>query len=333
MPDPGTESPVVSNGPGPIITQPPFFLARFLFDGDSYALHEFAKERIHVLGPAWGSEVLGLLSGNPRECDDIYKNQRTEARALADGELADQWADLVRDHGCEKNLILAQTAKVIELLGVPKTDLPCIALETRISSRQFATLRISPPWLDNDGFRRTLSAALKSGLAPKTVRDLVGIEPITTEEMTVRMQRHLDDMYTSLARGMRGIADPSAGKLGEEELQKEISNHPLVIDTSGQRVFAHGRQVTPTKLTYELLAALAAVAASQNAILSRDEANTALWGEADRGDSALDSVVRRLREQLRGRGKSPRRTPSIEIETVRGRGWRLKLAPDEVLVV
>jgi len=44
-------------------------------------------------------------------------------------------------------------------------------------------------------------------------------------------------------------------------------------------------------------------------------------------------VVRRLREQLRGRGKGPRRTLSIEIETVRGRGWRPNLAPHEILVV
>jgi len=316
-----------------IVSTLPMFIAYCLFDGNSFPFHEFILNRIGLFGEAWGQEVLGRRIGHANESDAVYRGMRSAGRARKDKELAKKHNSFVRQHGSERHHVISEATATAKLLGLGRGDLPCIACEAGAGTRNISILRIRREWYRTDARQDILSDALRTGLRSIEIRRVISKLPMEADEMTRRMQQHLDGLGDRIDRRMHGIADPSTGTMSEDQFSKEIQERALAIDTNGQRVFAHGQPVAPTKLPFKLLLALAATAASPNAILSRDQANTALWEEEERAASALDSVVRRLRQELRGRSRGPRRTLSIEIETVRGRGWRLKLAPDDVLVV
>lgn len=311
----------------------PMFLAHCLFDGDSYAFYGFIAQRIHVLGAAWGYEIVGRRIERAQEHDACYASMRSAQREEKDRQLADQWPELIRQYGSERNWILAETANYVKILGIQQHDLPCIACEAGVDSRRFAILRIRPEWYATDEKQRILSECLQSGLGSRTVRTLIPTLPMSPSELAERMQLHLDRLALSIARRMRGLDELTARQLSEAEVHAAAQRHPLVLDLRGHRAFQHGQLVELTDMPFRLLTALAEVAISQGAILSRDDASARVWGGESRSDHTLDSLVRRLRETFGAARRSSRGTPPIEIEVVRGRGWRLKLDATEVLVV
>jgi DNA-binding winged helix-turn-helix (wHTH) protein len=316
------------------VDSPPFFVAHCLFDGDSYAFHEFIQLRIHVLGAAWGDEVLGRRIGHSNENDEVYRAMRTEARAAKDSALAAQHQALIEAHGTERNLHLAQADDYARRLGVGRKDVPCIACEAGVGTGSLSILRIDPDWYATDARQRILSECLQRGLGGATIRGLVPRLPVSVHELTQRMDQHLGALRSSIERQMRGQEDVLSTSVDDAWLADEIRRRALVIDRHHQRVYVRGESVSAPPKVYRLLTGLAETAQHKDAVLTREVAENLLWDGQDRSLSALDSVVLRTRSLLKGPvGSRGRGRRTIEIESRRGMGLRLKLNPDEVLLV
>jgi two-component system response regulator PhoP len=95
---------------------------------------------------------------------------------------------------------------------------------------------------------------------------------------------------------------------------------PLVVDTRAQEVWVDGRRVELTGYEYRLLEYLALHAGE---VISKSELTEHLYAQDfDRDSNVLEVFVRRLRRKL---DPDNRLRP---IETLRGRGYRLALAPE-----
>jgi DNA-binding winged helix-turn-helix (wHTH) protein len=315
-----------------IVSTLPMFIAHCLFDGDSYPFHEFILNRIHVLGSSWGQEVIGRRIGHANECDAIYQAMRSTDRVLKDRELAEQHAALVQRHGSERNLWIFQSREYTALLGLSGTELPCIACEAGTDTRSLAVLRIDRRWYADAQREHILSESLQEGLGSEAVRGVIPSLPMEADEMAWRMQRHLDGLRDRIDRRMRGVQEDSGRSIDETWLQTEVAAHALVVVRGGHCAYVHGKPFNTTPLPFRLLVALAECASSANAFLSRDEAGNWLWAGDRRTLTAFDSVVHRLRQDLATMARThPGR--ELTLETHRGRGYRLTLAPDDVLVV
>ena len=308
------------------------FLAHCLFDGDSYSFHEFILNRIHLLGASWGHEVIGRRIGHANECDAIYQGMRSTERALKDRELAKQHPALVQQHGSERNLWISQSREYTERLGLNGSKLPCIACEAGTDTRSFAVLRLDRGWYAGDEREHILSESLQEGLGSEAVRGVIPSLPMEADEMAWRMQRHLDGLRDRIDRRMRGVQEDSGRSIDETWLRTEVETHALVVVRGGHRAYVHGKPFNTTSLPFRLLVALAERASSPNALLSRAEAEDWLWAGERRTLTALDSVVHRLRQDLATAARN-RCSHELGLETHRGRGYRLALAPDNILVV
>lgn len=94
------------------------------------------------------------------------------------------------------------------------------------------------------------------------------------------------------------------------------------LDTVNQRVFVGGREISPP-LSREQYAFLEYLFQNTGKLCLRDDIINHVWPEvhaAGVSDEALDALVHRVRERLRGAGAS-----NVLIVTVRGRGFRLDL--------
>jgi DNA-binding winged helix-turn-helix (wHTH) protein len=309
------------------------FLAHCLFDGDSYPFHEFILNRIHVLGASWGQEVIGRRIGHANECDTIYQAMRSTERALKDGELAEQHAALVQQHGSERNLWIFQSREYTERLGLSGTKLPCIACEAGTDTRNLAVLRIDRRWYADDEREHILSESLQEGLGSQAVRGVIPNLPMEANEMALRMQRHLDGLRDRIDRRMRGISEGPIAPIDEAWFQTEVAARALVVDRIGHRAYVYGKPLKTTPLPFRLLVAVAERASSPNAFLSRAEAENRLWTGEVRTLTAFDSVIHRLREDLAIAARYRGSVREIALETRRNCGYRLTLTPDDVLVV
>ncbi|HLF29757.1 MAG TPA: response regulator transcription factor [Xanthomonadales bacterium] len=100
----------------------------------------------------------------------------------------------------------------------------------------------------------------------------------------------------------------------------EIHFGPLAIDLSGQRVYLDGAEVELTTYEFKILQYLAL---HPEAVVTKSELAEHIYDEdAERDSNVIEVFIGRLRRKLDPAGSlNP-------IETLRGRGYRLALAPD-----
>lgn len=98
-----------------------------------------------------------------------------------------------------------------------------------------------------------------------------------------------------------------------------LSLGALEIDTSAYKAYLAGQELSLTHKEFEVLAWMAA---HPGQLFTRQQLLEQLWSEdLEVNDRAVDALMRRLREKL----ADPVADPHF-IETVRGMGYRFKLA-------
>ncbi|NUT33601.1 MAG: winged helix-turn-helix transcriptional regulator [Hamadaea sp.] len=113
----------------------------------------------------------------------------------------------------------------------------------------------------------------------------------------------------ALPAGARPAAAPSAAAGDADPFAS------LVVDPAGHRATWHGRTLPLTRLELRMLGCLAT---PPGEVWSYQRLFSAVWGGVYLGDSAiLHSAMKRLRGRLRTAGTE------LEVETVRGVGYRL----------
>ena len=128
------------------------------------------------------------------------------------------------------------------------------------------------------------------------------VKPFETEELLARLR--------ALLRRAHGLARP------------RIEHGPLVLDTAAQAVSVAGRSVELTAYEYRILEYLAL---HPGQVVSKSELTEHLYEQDhDRDSNVIEVLVGRLRRKLDPEGRLR------PIETVRGRGYRLAPAGEEV---
>lgn len=126
------------------------------------------------------------------------------------------------------------------------------------------------------------------------------VKPFATEELLARLE--------ALLR--------RAGR------RKVLRRGPLLLDLERKEASLGGRPLSLTRREFELLAFLAQ---RPGRVYSREELLEAVWGQDYLGTPrTVDQHVLQLREKLGEDPKAPR-----FLETVRGMGYRFKVAPQE----
>jgi DNA-binding response OmpR family regulator len=126
------------------------------------------------------------------------------------------------------------------------------------------------------------------------------VKPFATEELLARLE--------ALLR--------RAGR------RKVLRRGPLLLDLERKEASLDGRPLPLTRREFELLAFLAQ---RPGRVYSREELLEAVWGQDYLGTPrTVDQHVLQLREKLGEDPKAPR-----FLETVRGMGYRFKVAPQE----
>ncbi|WP_027346157.1 winged helix-turn-helix domain-containing protein [Hamadaea tsunoensis] len=155
-------------------------------------------------------------------------------------------------------------------------------------------------------------------LAEKTLIVCVSADATVRE----RLMRQLDPGGVVLLCAdldeLRALLFPSAPAEVAPAISAPIVVGDLLVDSVGYRVTWHGQPLPLTRLEMRMLACLAY---PPREVWTYQRLFTAVWGGVYLGDSAiLHSAVKRLRGKLRAAG------PELEVETVRGVGYRLTLA-------
>ncbi|HED14003.1 MAG TPA: response regulator transcription factor [Gammaproteobacteria bacterium] len=170
-------------------------------------------------------------------------------------------------------------------LGLPKRDGISVITELRSAGKTYPVLILTA----RNRWQEKV-AGLEAGA------DDYLVKPFHGEELLARMRALL----------RRSAGSPTS----------QLHNGPMVIDTATETVYIHNQLVDLTAFEYRMLSYLAMKLGQP---VSKQELTEHLYAEdADRDSNVLEVFVRRLRLKL-----DPEKT-LLPIETVRGRGYRLR---------
>ncbi|MBE0465872.1 MAG: response regulator transcription factor [Candidatus Desulforudis sp.] len=109
-----------------------------------------------------------------------------------------------------------------------------------------------------------------------------------------------------LVARVKAVLRRSSAAAGEAEAGEVFRYPGLTVDTAAHLVKVHGETVPLTPKEFELLAFLAA---RPRRVLNREQLLAGVWGYEYPGDTrTVDTHIKRLREKLRGTGRSYLRT-------------------------
>ena len=115
--------------------------------------------------------------------------------------------------------------------------------------------------------------------------------------------------------GLFTIGEPTAPEVPEAPEVLKLYNGRLVLDRAGHQVWVDGNAVGLTLHQRKLLETLMA---NPGQALTRERIQTKAWGDAYRGENAVDVQICRVRKALQQHG-----LPEV-IMTVRGAGFKIR---------
>ena len=260
-----------------------------------------------------------MLYNDTREAQEM---QETEGAATArvmivddDRELAETIADLLQVEGYE-TFVCTDARQVVDEFRERKADLLILdILMPRVDGLTLTSLirqESSVPII-------LLSAKGESGdrvIGLRFGADDYISKPFDADELVERVR-------TVLRRTGRGGAVPGGGATQEGASEEVIHFGDLVIDARSQEVWLKGERLTITPTEFRLLACLARNA---DHTVPRQQLLQEVWGLTNKSETrTVDMHVWRLREKLPETGPN-----SPIIETVRGFGYRLRLASGQL---
>ncbi len=170
-------------------------------------------------------------------------------------------------------------------LGLPKRDGISVIAELRAAGKTYPVLILTA----RNRWQEKV-AGLEAGA------DDYLVKPFHGEELLARMRALL----------RRSAGSPTS----------QLHNGPMVVDTTAETVRIHEQLIGLTAFEYRLLSYLMMKLGQP---VSKQELTEHLYAEdADRDSNVLEVFIRRLRQKL-----DPEKT-LLPIETVRGRGYRLR---------
>ena len=232
-----------------------------------------------------------------------------------DRELAETIADLLQVEGYE-TFVCTDARQVVEEFRERQADLLILdILMPRVDGLTLTSL------IRQDSAVPIILLSAKGESGDRVIGLRFGADdyiskPFDADELVERVR-------TVLRRSGRGGAVPSGASTQDGSTEEVINFGDLVVDARSQEVWLKGERLTITPTEFRLLACLARNA---DHTVPRQQLLQEVWGLSNKSETrTVDMHVWRLREKLPETGPN-----SPIIETVRGFGYRLRLASGQV---